>query len=88
MAPWVTLGLVTATAYTRYSRASMVETLAQDFVRTARSKGITERRVVYRHALRAALGPVITIFGLDLAALLSGTSDHRADLRSPGIRHA
>jgi peptide/nickel transport system permease protein len=67
------LGLATSTGYTRYSRASMVETLSQDYVRTARSKGISERRVVYRHALRGALSPVVTILGLDMAALLSGT---------------
>ena len=67
------LGLATATGYTRYARASMVETLSQDYVRTARSKGISERRVVYRHALRGALSPVVTILGLDMAALLSGT---------------
>ena len=53
LAPWIMLGLATATGYTRYARASMVETLSQDYVRTARSKGISERRVVYRHALRA-----------------------------------
>lgn len=73
LAPWIMLGLATSTGYTRYSRASMVETLSQDYVRTARSKGISERRVVYRHALRGALSPVVTILGLDMAALLSGT---------------
>jgi peptide/nickel transport system permease protein len=73
LAPWIVLGLVTATGYTRYARASMIESLAQDYVRTGRSKGISERRVVYRHALRAALSPVVTILGLDMAALLAGT---------------
>jgi len=51
----------------------MVDSLAQDYVRTARSKGISENRVVYRHALRAAISPVVTILGLDMAFLLSGT---------------
>ena len=73
IAPAIILGLVTSTAYVRYTRASMVDTLAQDYVRTARSKGISETRVVYRHALRAAISPVVTILGLDMAALLSGT---------------
>ena len=73
IAPAIVLGLVTSTAYVRYTRASMVDTLAQDYVRTARSKGISETRVVYRHALRAAISPVVTILGLDMAALLSGT---------------
>jgi len=73
IAPAIILGLVTATSYVRYTRAQMVDSLAQDYVRTGRSKGITERAVVYRHALRAAISPVATILGLDMAALLSGT---------------
>jgi len=73
VAPAIILGLVTSTAYVRYTRASMVDTLSQDYVRTARSKGISENTVVYRHALRAAISPVVTILGLDMAFLLSGT---------------
>ncbi|MEO3938715.1 ABC transporter permease [Dermatophilaceae bacterium Soc4.6] len=73
LAPALILGLVTATSYVRYTRAQMVDTLSQDYVRTARSKGISVRATTYRHALRAALSPVLTILGLDLAALLSGT---------------
>ena len=73
IAPAIILGLVTSTTYVRYTRASMVETLAQDYVRTARSKGISENVVVYKHGLRAAISPVVTILGLDMAALLSGT---------------
>jgi len=73
IAPAIALGLVSATGYVRYTRASMVETLAQDYVRTARSKGISETRVVYKHALRAAISPVVTILGLDMAFLLTGT---------------
>lgn len=73
VAPAIILGLVTSTGYVRYTRASMVDTLAQDYVRTARSKGISENTVVYRHALRAAISPVVTILGLDMAFLMSGT---------------
>jgi len=73
IAPAIALGLISATSYVRYTRASMVETLAQDYVRTARSKGISETRVVYKHALRAAISPVVTILGLDMAFLLTGT---------------
>ena len=73
IAPAIVLGLVTSTGYVRYTRSSMVDTLAQDYVRTARSKGISETKVVYKHALRAAISPVVTILGLDLAGLLSGT---------------
>ena len=73
LAPALILGLVTSTSYVRYTRAQMVDTLSQDYVRTARSKGISTTRVTYTHALRAALSPVLTILGLDMAALLSGT---------------
>jgi peptide/nickel transport system permease protein len=70
---WLVLGIASSTDYARFSRGSMIEALNEDFVRTARSKGLTERRVVLRHALRAAIVPVVTIFGLDLADLLGGT---------------
>ncbi|MCA1982750.1 ABC transporter permease [Nocardioides nematodiphilus] len=71
--PWVTLALVTAAAYTRFTRGSMLEVLSEDYIRTARAKGISERRVVFRHALRSALTPVVTQFGIDLAILAGGT---------------
>jgi peptide/nickel transport system permease protein len=71
--PWLTIGLTSSTAYARYSRGQMIETLDEDYVRTAVAKGASERRVVSRHALRAAIVPIITIFGLDFAFLLTGT---------------
>lgn len=70
---WLVLGLYGSTSYTRYSRGAMVESLNEDYVRTARAKGLKSRAVVVRHALRAALVPVATIFGIDFAFLLSGT---------------
>ncbi|WP_411283682.1 ABC transporter permease [Lapillicoccus sp.] len=73
IAPAIILGLVYATTYVRYTRAQMVDTLSQDYVRTARSKGISTTTVTYKHALRGALSPVLTILGLDMAGLLSGT---------------
>jgi len=73
LAAWLTLGLSQATAYARFSRGSMVEVLNEDYVRTARAKGLSDRRVTFKHGLRAALVPVVTIFGLDFAFLLSGT---------------
>lgn len=73
IAPALILGLVTSTSYTRYTRNSMIETLSMDYVRTARSKGISEQRVLVNHGLRAAMGPIVTILGLDIAALLTGT---------------
>lgn len=70
---WLVVGITNSTAYARFSRGSMVEALSEDFVRTAKAKGLTQRRVVVKHALRAAIAPVITIFGLDMATLLAGT---------------
>src|SRR5690606_25775982 len=71
--PWLVLGLYQSTAYTRFSRGSMVETLSEDYIRTARAKGLPSRKVVFKHGLRASIVPVVTIFGLDFAFLLSGT---------------
>jgi len=70
--PWITLGFINSAAYSRLSRAQMLETLSEDFVRTARAKGASLRTVNYRHALRAAITPIVTIFGLDLGASLGG----------------
>ena len=70
--PWLTLALVSAATYSRLTRTSMLEVLGEDYVRTARAKGISERRVVYRHALRSALTPVVTQLGIDVGALLGG----------------
>jgi peptide/nickel transport system permease protein len=70
--PAITLGLGTAGALTRFLRGSMLEVLGQDYVRTARAKGVMGRIVLYRHALRNALIPVVTIFGLQLGGLLGG----------------
>ena len=71
--PWLTLGIASSTPYARFSRGSMIDALGEDFVRTARAKGMNERGVVVNHALHAALVPVVTIFGLDMATLLAGT---------------
>src|SRR3954454_5850070 len=71
--PWLVIGLTSSTAYARYSRGQMIETLGEDYVRTAVAKGVSDRGVVVRHALRAAIVPIITIFGLDFAFLLTGT---------------
>ena len=73
MLPWLVLGFTSITDYARFTRGQMVETLGEDYIRTAQAKGVRPRRVLFRHALRAAIVPVITIFGLDFASLLSGT---------------
>ena len=71
--PWLVLGLTNCTQYARFTRGQMVETLGEDYIRTAASKGLKVNAVLFKHALRAAIVPVITIFGLDFATLLSGT---------------
>jgi peptide/nickel transport system permease protein len=73
MLPWLVIGLTNCTSYARFTRGQMVETLNEDFIRTASAKGVRTNRVLFKHALRAAIVPVITIFGLDFATLLAGT---------------
>jgi peptide/nickel transport system permease protein len=70
---WIALGIFGSTQYTRFARGAMVEALSEDYIRTARAKGLPMRTVVYRHGLRAALVPIVTIFGIDLGTLLAGT---------------
>jgi len=70
--PWIALAFLQSALYARLVRANMLETMSEDYVRTARAKGLPERTVVRRHGLRAALTPIITIFGLDLGQLLGG----------------
>jgi peptide/nickel transport system permease protein len=70
--PWVTLATVQAAVYTRLSRGSLLDILGEDYIRTARAKGLSERRVIYRHALRGALTPVVSQLGIDVGTLLGG----------------
>jgi peptide/nickel transport system permease protein len=70
--PWLTLAFLFAATYARLTRANMLETLGEDYIRTARAKGLPERTVIGKHALRSGLTPIVTIFGLDLGALLGG----------------
>jgi peptide/nickel transport system permease protein len=70
--PWLTIALVTAATYTRLTRSSMLDVLSEDYIRTARSKGIRESRVIVRHGLRAGLTPMVTQFGIDVGTLLGG----------------
>ena len=71
--PALTLGFGLSAILTRMTRTSLLEVLNEDFIRTARAKGLTERQVILRHALRAALLPIITIVGLQMGSLLAGT---------------
>jgi len=70
--PWLTLGFLNSALYARLSRAQMLETLSEDFVRTARAKGLPKRTIYIRHALRAAITPLVTIAGLDIGVALGG----------------
>ncbi len=70
--PWTTLALVVAAVYARLTRGQMLEVFGQDYIRTARAKGLTERRVTYVHAFRSAMPPLITQLGVDLGLMLGG----------------
>lgn len=83
--PWITLAFLYAAAYARLTRAGMLETMNEDYIRTARAKGLRERDVVVKHGLRAALTPITTIFGLDLGLLLGGAILTESTFSLPGI---
>jgi peptide/nickel transport system permease protein len=83
--PWVTLAVVVAATYSRLTRSSLLEVLSQDYIRTARSKGLSEERVVYRHGLRSALTPVVTQLGIDLGGLLGGVVVTEQVFGLPGL---
>ena len=83
--PAITMGSALAAILTRMVRTSMLEELGQDYIRTARAKGLSERTVVYRHALRNAMIPVITVLGLQFGALLAGAIVTETIFSWPGI---
>jgi peptide/nickel transport system permease protein len=83
--PWLTLALVTSATYTRLTRSSMLEVLGEDYIRTARSKGMSEKRVITRHALRASLTPVVTLAGLDIGTALGGVIITETLFGIPGL---
>jgi peptide/nickel transport system permease protein len=83
--PWLTLALVSAATYTRLTRGSMLDVFGEDYIRTARSKGMPERRVILRHNLRASLTPVVTQFGLDVGVLIGGAVVTEQVFSLPGL---
>ena len=83
--PWFTLALVSAATYTRLTRGSMLDVMNEDYIRTARAKGLSERRVIFRHSLRAALTPIVTQFGLDVGILLGGAVITEVVFSMPGL---
>jgi peptide/nickel transport system permease protein len=83
--PWLVVAAGTAAIYARLVRGSMIETMSEDYIRTARAKGLTEQRVVLRHGLRPAINPVVTIFGLEIGVLLGSSVLIETVFNIPGI---
>jgi peptide/nickel transport system permease protein len=83
--PWLVLAILYAAFYTRLTRSQMLETLNEDYIRTARAKGLPERVVVRKHALRAGLTPIVTAAGLDFAGLLGGAIILETIFSLPGL---
>jgi peptide/nickel transport system permease protein len=83
--PWLALALLLAATYTRLTRGSMLDVLGEDYIRTARSKGIREGRVIVVHGLRSALTPVVTQFGIDLGQLIGGVVVIETVFSLPGL---
>ncbi|MEU7112886.1 ABC transporter permease [Streptomyces sp. NPDC046182] len=83
--PWLALALLYAAMYARQSRSSMIETMAEPYIRTARAKGLPRRTVVVKHGLRAGMTPILTIFGMDLGGLLAGAVITESIFGLPGI---
>ncbi len=83
--PWFTIALVTGAAYARLTRGAMLDALGEDYIRTARSKGLPEWRVVLLHALRSSLTPVVTQFGIDLGTLMGGAIVTEVVFGLPGL---
>jgi len=83
--PWFVLAATSAAIYSRVLRGSLIEAMGEDYIRTARAKGLPERRVIWHHGVRSAITPVVTIFGLDVGALLGGAVITETVFDIPGI---
>ena len=83
--PWFALSLTFTAFYARMVRGNLIETMSEDYIRTARAKGLGERRVIFRHGLRSALTPVVTMFGMDLGYLLGGAVITETVFNLPGL---
>ena len=82
---WFTLALLYAATYARLTRAQMLEVVSEDYIRTARAKGLRERTVIAKHAMRSVLTPIVTVFGLDLGQLLGGAILTESVFSLPGV---
>jgi peptide/nickel transport system permease protein len=86
--PWITLAFVSSATYVRLWRSSLRDVLGEEYITAARARGLSERRVVYRHALHAAMSPIMTQFGIDLAAVLGGAIITEVVFDLPGLGRA
>jgi peptide/nickel transport system permease protein len=83
--PWLVVAASNAAIYARLMRGSLLDVMGEDYIRTARAKGLSERRVVLRHGVRAAINPIVTIFGLDIGVLLGSAILVEIVFNIPGI---
>ncbi len=83
--PVITLALVTIALFSRYMRSAVLDNLTEDYVRTARAKGASQRRVLWRHVLRNSLIPIATLLGLSLPAIISGALITESVFNYPGM---
>jgi peptide/nickel transport system permease protein len=83
--PWCVLAAAFAAVYARFMRGNLIDTMQEDYIRTARAKGLSERRVVVRHGVRAAITPIVTLLGLDIGILLGGAILTETVFNIPGI---
>jgi peptide/nickel transport system permease protein len=83
--PWIVVSLTFAAFYARMVRGNLIEAMGEDYIRTARAKGLPERTVIFRHGLRSALTPVVTMFGLDLGLYIAGAFITEKVFNLPGV---
>jgi peptide/nickel transport system permease protein len=83
--PWIVLATAFAAIYARFLRANLLDVMGEDYIRTARAKGLRERKVVFKHGLRSAITPIVTIFGLDLGILFGGAILTETVFNIPGV---
>jgi peptide/nickel transport system permease protein len=83
--PWIVLSAAFAAFYSRLLRSNLIETMSEDYIRTARAKGLSERRVIFRHGVRAAITPVVTALGIDIGTLLGGAVLIEYVFNIPGV---
>jgi peptide/nickel transport system permease protein len=86
--PWITLAFLYAAMYARITRATMLEILGEDYIRTARAKGLKERTVIGKHAMRSTMTPLLTMLGMDLGALIGGAILTETAFNLPGLGQA